>query len=174
MEGGGGGAKKGTPQKKILDSKKKTTQIIFLHKNFQNGGNIICLNPKKVFFPLKFFKLVIENPPIFGSRGWWESVKNAKYTDGSFLCYMRDSKKTFIECYKAHLCALQNEEISSQMKTAEDVKRYLLNFFDHHCGNHENCLSESCKDKEPYDYMTPEWCRQVQEMKQDFDKYLKM
>ena len=53
--------------------------------------------------------------------------------------------KTFVECYKTHYHSMQNEDVFDSISTGEDVESYLMNFFNHHVGDHSDCISAKCK-----------------------------
>ena len=40
---------------------------------------------------------------------------------------------------------MQDEKVSETITTGADVEAYLLNFFNHYCGDHDDCVGDKCR-----------------------------
>lgn len=79
-----------------------------------------------------------------------------------------------METFKRHFHSLQRDEVQDVVKSGEDVKEYLLNFFEHMSGNHSGCISDICKSPDyEQPYLNDAWVEQVQEIRNSFEKELK-
>jgi len=82
------------------------------------------------------------------------------------------SQKTLLQSFKKHMHSLQDEEVQKVVVDDKTCYAYILNFFDHHCGDHANCISEACEHRGRADYQTEEFIKQIHEIRDKFMKHI--